>query len=198
MEKRAERLQVMLTQSEVLAVDDWRFEHKMPSRSAAVRALMNIGLSTAGSVDGEKLMQNNISSTDIGVVKNGSAVVREALRLGDGATILIVDQDFLIAHGIKSVLEDAGFDVLEPVATTEEALKSVEQFEPDAVILDLHAGECPVVDIADALAEAKVPFIFCTDCDPQDALPERHWVAPIVSKVSIPTTLVTAVRDLVE
>jgi hypothetical protein len=34
---RGERLQIMLDEAELRAVDDWRFERRMPSRAAAVR-----------------------------------------------------------------------------------------------------------------------------------------------------------------
>lgn len=45
---RGERLQVMLNDAELAAVDDFRFSHRMPSRSAAVRALLRRGLEVAG------------------------------------------------------------------------------------------------------------------------------------------------------
>jgi len=45
---RAERLQIMLTDDELAALDDWRFTRRMPSRAAAVRELLKRGLSTEG------------------------------------------------------------------------------------------------------------------------------------------------------
>jgi len=36
---RVERLQIMLTDEELAAIDDWRFERRMPTRAAAVREL---------------------------------------------------------------------------------------------------------------------------------------------------------------
>jgi len=46
--KRAERLQVMLAEEELTALDDWRFNARMPSRSAAVRELIRRGLAAEG------------------------------------------------------------------------------------------------------------------------------------------------------
>ena len=46
--KRTDRLQIMLTEEETRALDDWRFRLRMPSRSAAVRELMRRGLSAEG------------------------------------------------------------------------------------------------------------------------------------------------------
>ncbi len=47
-EKRLERLQIMVTDDELAAVDDWRFQLRMPSRSAAVRELLRRGLAAEG------------------------------------------------------------------------------------------------------------------------------------------------------
>ena len=41
---RGERLQIMLTESEQAALDDWRFAKRMPSRASAVRELLKRGL----------------------------------------------------------------------------------------------------------------------------------------------------------
>ena len=46
--KRIERLQVMITEDELSALDDWRFNARMPSRSAAVRELIRRGLAAEG------------------------------------------------------------------------------------------------------------------------------------------------------
>ena len=45
---RGERLQIMLSPEELAAVDDFRFKHRMPSRAAAVRDLLRLGLAAVG------------------------------------------------------------------------------------------------------------------------------------------------------
>jgi hypothetical protein len=45
---RGERLQIMLTGDELVALDDWRFARRMPSRAAAVRELLKRGLAAEG------------------------------------------------------------------------------------------------------------------------------------------------------
>lgn len=45
---RGERLQIMLSQEELEAVDDFRFANRMPSRAAAVRELLRRGLIAEG------------------------------------------------------------------------------------------------------------------------------------------------------
>lgn len=46
---RAERLQVMLSPEELALIDDFRFKHRMPTRAAAVRELLKLGLASSGS-----------------------------------------------------------------------------------------------------------------------------------------------------
>lgn len=45
---RAERLQVMLSPEELALIDDFRFKHRMPTRAAAVRELLKLGLASIG------------------------------------------------------------------------------------------------------------------------------------------------------
>ena len=41
---RTERLQVLLSTDELASIDEFRFEHRMPNRAAAVRELLRLGL----------------------------------------------------------------------------------------------------------------------------------------------------------
>ncbi len=46
--ERGERLQIMLNAEELRAVENWRFDKRMPSRAAAVRELLRRGLQSEG------------------------------------------------------------------------------------------------------------------------------------------------------
>jgi hypothetical protein len=63
---RGERLQVMLSPEELAALDDFRFKHRMPTRAAAVRELLKLGL-TGLAVDGG----SGIKSSNYGVFRRG-------------------------------------------------------------------------------------------------------------------------------
>lgn len=47
---RLERLQIMLDEAELAALETWRFQKQMPSRAAAVRELLRRGLAAEGFV----------------------------------------------------------------------------------------------------------------------------------------------------
>lgn len=66
-ELRGERLQVMLAPDELAAVDDFRFKHRMPTRAAAVRELLRLGLSAIG-IDGGG---PSVKSSNYGVFDRG-------------------------------------------------------------------------------------------------------------------------------
>ena len=63
---RAERLQVMLSPDELMALDDFRFRHRMPTRAAAVRELLKLGLANLG-IDAAA----GVKSSDYGVFGRG-------------------------------------------------------------------------------------------------------------------------------
>lgn len=70
---RDERLQIMLTQEEFKALDDWRFARRMPSRAAAVRELLRLGLAA----EGIPLADHGRRSQDYGVMRAQNLVEKD-------------------------------------------------------------------------------------------------------------------------
>ena len=56
---RGERLQIMLSPEELSTVDDFRFRHRMPTRAAAVRELLRLGLAAVATDGGPGLKSSN-------------------------------------------------------------------------------------------------------------------------------------------
>jgi len=61
---RGERLQIMLTDDELAALDDWRFDRRMPSRASAIRELLRRGLIA----EGFDLADKRVKSKDFGIL----------------------------------------------------------------------------------------------------------------------------------
>jgi len=61
---RGERLQIMLTATELSALDDWRFAKRMPSRASAIRELLKRGLAA----EGFDAVTTGTKSKDFGVI----------------------------------------------------------------------------------------------------------------------------------
>jgi hypothetical protein len=66
---RVERLQIMLTQDELAALDDWRFVRRMPSRAAAIREILRRGLAA----EGFALADKGVKSKDFGILSKQKA-----------------------------------------------------------------------------------------------------------------------------
>ena len=67
MNMRGERLQIMLSPEELKLVDNFRFEHRMPSRAAAVRELLQRGIAAVAKVNDPA----GVKSANIGVFGRG-------------------------------------------------------------------------------------------------------------------------------
>lgn len=74
---RGERLQIMLTNGELAAVDDWRFRKRMPSRASAVRELLKRGLHA----EGFTLAENGSKSKDYGVIAEAKSAARKSRQV---------------------------------------------------------------------------------------------------------------------
>jgi hypothetical protein len=62
---RSIRLQIMLDGAEVMALDDWRFKKRMPSRAAAVREIIRRGLAA----EGFEIAGAGRKSADFGIIE---------------------------------------------------------------------------------------------------------------------------------
>ena len=62
---RETRLQIMLDDAELAAIDDYRFQNRIPSRAAAVRQLLRLGLQALGVEP-----NSGKRSADYGVLQN--------------------------------------------------------------------------------------------------------------------------------
>jgi len=91
-----------------------------------------------------------------------------------GRSILIVEDESLVAMLLETILEDMGCTPVGPAGTVEEGLALVQADEPlDAALLDVNVAGEKVFPIADALRDRGVPFVFSTGYG-EAGLPD-HW-----------------------
>lgn len=109
--------------------------------------------------------------------------------------ILVIEDEFLIALDITGALEDAGYVVVGPAGTIDDALAAVARGEFDAALLDANLSGQPVGVVADALNAKNTPFAFVTGYG-RDQLPETHRQAPLVNKPFTGQDLLRVVADL--
>jgi CheY-like chemotaxis protein len=84
-----------------------------------------------------------------------------------GATVLIVEDEALVALDLALVLRDLGCVVLGLAADSAQALALLRQQRPDAVLLDLGLRDGFALALVEALAAADVRYVLTTgyDCE---------------------------------
>lgn len=109
-----------------------------------------------------------------------------------GCRILIVEDEYLIASGLRRALERAGASVLGPVPTVAEAVALLAATAGvDGAVLDINLGGEPVFPVADALRARGVPFVFTTGYSAEDVPPPYRGV-PRVEKPASPAEILRA------
>jgi DNA-binding response OmpR family regulator len=111
----------------------------------------------------------------------------------ENASILVVEDEALIAMDLQSILEDAGFNVLGPIGTIVNAFAFLERSTPDLALLDVNLGGVDVFALADALALRNIKIIFLTGHSAR-RLPDGHRHRTLVSKPFLPGTVLEAIR----
>ncbi|VXC90114.1 CheY-like chemotaxis protein [Burkholderia sp. 8Y] len=82
----------------------------------------------------------------------------------EGRTIMVVEDDFLVALALSMVLQQAGASIVGPVATAREAVALLEEDNRhiDAAILDVDLNGEKSYPVADALTLRHITFVFAT------------------------------------
>ena len=82
-----------------------------------------------------------------------------------GRSVLVVEDECLIALDIEDALTELGCKVLGPVPTVAEALAIVAAVRCDVAILDVRLAEGSTAPLAVALRQQGIPFVILSGCD---------------------------------
>lgn len=77
-------------------------------------------------------------------------------------SVLLVEDDALIAFDLAERLEAAGYRIVGPVGSSDRALAALSELKPDIAILDVNLSGNSSADVAQALHAAGVPFVTLT------------------------------------
>jgi DNA-binding response OmpR family regulator len=110
-------------------------------------------------------------------------------------SILIVEDEIMVALFLEDLLAEAGFAVAGVVSRLEEAMALAETPTFTAAVLDVHLEGKDVFPLADRLADLKLPFVFATGYGTR-AIPERHANRPVLQKPFRPEELTRALAAL--
>lgn len=100
-----------------------------------------------------------------------------------GRKILVVEDNYLIAEHVRSLLLQEGCDVVGPVAQLAQALTIArEEGALDGGVLDINLHGKLSFAVAAALAERSVPFVFLTGYDDRAIIPDEFAMRPVLTK----------------
>ncbi len=79
-------------------------------------------------------------------------------------TVLIVEDNFLIADDLKTSLEELGWQIVGPAPDVRTSLALLENCRPSVAVLDMQLGYELVTAVAQRLKDLDVPFVMSTGC----------------------------------
>ena len=79
-----------------------------------------------------------------------------------GRSVLLVEDEMMIAWDLEQTLTHAGMRVMGPAASVDRALRLIGEERPDAAILDLKLRGGLVTPVARKLRDMGVPFVLAT------------------------------------
>ena len=125
-----------------------------------------------------------------------STQAANAMNALQGARVLLIEDDFLVALSIKQMLEEIGCTVVGPYATAEQANEALDGSDIDFGVLDINIRDGTSVPVANALRARSRPFIFVTGYrSPNIMLPDDLRSAKRLSKPVNSKMLRTALLD---
>lgn len=113
-------------------------------------------------------------------------------------TVLVVEDEFIIALDLSETVRDLGFKVEGPYADKENAFIAIDRHMPDCAILDVKTADGEVYPLADALADAGVPIIFHSGHIASSDITERYPQARACSKPCPPDRLIMMISGALE
>lgn len=97
-------------------------------------------------------------------------------------TVLVVEDEYMIATKIALAFERTGVDVIGPVPTIEEALRlAASHRNLTGAVLDIRLGSDHVFPLADLLKGTGIPYVFLSGYD-RAIVPKAHEQAPLFEK----------------
>lgn len=111
------------------------------------------------------------------------------------ARILVVEDETLFAETLVGLLEDGGFSAAGPARTVAGAMDIIESAAVDAALLDVRLVHELSYQVAYALRDRGIPFIFVTACGRLD-LPLDLRSRPLVEKPFHPPALLHTLREV--
>jgi two-component SAPR family response regulator len=111
------------------------------------------------------------------------------------ATVLIAEDELIIAMDVIDELDAAGFVTIGPFAKTSQALDYCRAHTPDCAVLDVRLADGESFPLADLLTERNVPIVFHSGHAARSALSERYPKMRVCPKPARSSQLAATVAE---
>ena len=111
-------------------------------------------------------------------------------------TVLIVEDDPLIAISLRMILEDEGYEVCGVAATEQQAILLGLTHRPDVAVVDVRLAEGSGVEVGRRLLAGGMRVVFATACAAQIAREFADENVPVIEKPYDAQLIVRTVRFL--
>jgi CheY-like chemotaxis protein len=119
------------------------------------------------------------------------------VRKLQGARILVVEDEFLLAMDIESAIREEGGEIVGPIVNVKEAIATAGREALSAAVLDLNLRGEMSYPVAEVLDRRRIPFLFATGYS-QNRLPKEFQHRPCLRKPFTWLALTTALARLVK
>lgn len=115
------------------------------------------------------------------------------MKAAHGPTVLIVEDEALIAMDIQALLENAGYSVLGLANSPAAAMALFSKKQPDLALLDINLGGQDILETASAFSAQGIEIVFLTGHSAKK-LPEALRHHPLVAKPYMPDKLLEVIK----
>jgi CheY-like chemotaxis protein len=99
----------------------------------------------------------------------------------DGGSIMLVEDEVIVALAVSDSLADLGFSVIGPFTRVSDACRALTENQVDAAILDVNLDGEMVYGLAKMLDDRKIPFVFATGYGSESIEPGFEHI-PVLQK----------------
>ena len=98
-----------------------------------------------------------------------------------GASVMLVEDEAIVALAVNDSLTDLGFSVIGPFSRVSDACRALQDNQVDAAILDINLDGEMVYSLAELLTARKIPFVFATGYG-AESIETRFEHIPVLQK----------------
>jgi PAS domain S-box-containing protein len=125
-------------------------------------------------------LQSAMETIELQESRGSAAAVKTGIAL-NGSSIMLVEDEAIVALAVNDSLTELGFSVVGPFSRVSDACRALQNNQVDAAILDVNLNGEMVYAVAEMLTDRKIPFVFATGYG-AESIEARFEHIPVLQK----------------